>query len=33
MLENPSTPLYQQVPDRLVRSYYLRDEPGEGTAR
>ena len=26
------TPLYQQVPDRLVRSYFLRDEPGSHRA-
>ncbi len=32
VLENPATPLYQQVPDRLVRSYYLRDEPGSHRA-
>ena len=32
VLENPANPLYQQVPDRLVRSYFLRDEPGSHRA-
>ena len=31
-LEDPSTPLYQQVPDRRVRHYFLRDEPGSHRA-
>jgi hypothetical protein len=32
VLENPANPLYQQVPDRLVRNYFLQDSPGSHRA-